>query len=129
MVDSKLNPFVNLDNLAEYIHMQNVSKGFWKDENEVLTAMSAEDAPKVAKAFKLQRVALVHSELSESVEALRKDAVDDHLPQYPGFAVELVDSLIRIFDMCGAYNIPVSKIMEDKLAYNSNRPYKHGKEF
>jgi hypothetical protein len=49
-----------------------------------------------------QHISLVHSEISEAVEADRKDLDDDKLPEYKGVPVELADTAIRILDWTGA---------------------------
>jgi len=36
--------------------------------------------------------------------------------------------IIRICDFCGAYNIDLDKIIEEKMQYNKNREFKHGKK-
>lgn len=45
---------------------------------------------------------LMTSELSEALEAHRKNLQDDKLPQYHGVDVELVDCVIRAMDYLGA---------------------------
>jgi hypothetical protein len=74
-------------------------------------------------------IALMHSELSECLEGLRKGLQDDHLPQYPMELVELVDTLIRIFDYIGEYypasendnSINLGNAFEHKMKYNAKR--------
>lgn len=68
-----------------------------------------------------QKLALIHSEISEALEGLREDLKDDHLPQYHMFVVELADALIRILDLAGAFNIPIGNIMMEKWDYNTKR--------
>lgn len=69
------------------------------------------------------------SELSEALEADRKNLKDDKLTEYDGLEVELVDALIRIFDFCGGNGIDINTIIEKKLLYNQSRPYLHGKKY
>lgn len=61
------------------------------------------------------------SELAEAMEGDRKDLMDDKLPQYKMFDVEIADTFIRLFDICGARNINIDEIVEAKLAYNAQR--------
>lgn len=48
---------------------------------------------------------LMTSELSEALEAHRKNLQDDKLPQFHGVDVELVDCVIRAMDLLGARQI------------------------
>ena len=43
-----------------------------------------------------------------------------------GVTSELADVLIRIFDFCGKYQLPLGKILIEKMEYNKKRPYRHG---
>ena len=70
---------------------------------------------------------LIHSELSEALEAMRKGLQDDHLPNRPGVEVELADAVIRIFDLAGKMNLDLPGALIEKLAYNQQRP-DHKKE-
>lgn len=66
-------------------------------------------------------IALMHSELSESLEADRKNLADDKLPQYPGKYVELVDCVIRILHLMGKDGVNVEEIYQAKMYYNAHR--------
>jgi len=66
-------------------------------------------------------IALIHSELSEGLEGLRKNLDDDHLPQFKMIEVELADAVIRIADMCGARGYRLGEAIAAKLQYNANR--------
>jgi len=70
---------------------------------------------------KLEMIALIHSELSEAVEGIRKGINDDHLPQYPMEDVEIADTLVRCFDYIGGHKLKTADALVDKLAYNANR--------
>lgn len=83
------------------------------------------------------KIALMHSELSEALEADRKDKVDDHLPHLSGVSVEFADLLHRVFDLCGAFGISLSRAYVEKGLYNleradhkpANRALKGGKRY
>lgn len=66
-------------------------------------------------------VALMHSELSEALEADRKGLMDDKLPHRPGQEVELADCVIRIMDTCAARGYDLVGAILEKDAYNRNR--------
>ncbi len=67
------------------------------------------------------KLCLIHSEISEAMEGHRKGKQDDHLPDYPMFAVELADAVIRIADLAGAHNFPLGEIIARKMEYNAKR--------
>jgi NTP pyrophosphatase (non-canonical NTP hydrolase) len=66
-------------------------------------------------------IALMHSELSEALEGIRKGLPDDHLPHRSGEEVELVDLLIRVFDYAGGFGLDLQGAFEEKMAYNARR--------
>jgi hypothetical protein len=68
-----------------------------------------------------ERMALIHSEISEAFEAYRKNLMDDHLPDRKGIEVELADAIIRICDLAGAENLDLAGAIMAKLLYNRNR--------
>lgn len=93
--------------LCRHVFMQNKSVGWWPEN--------------VNERNKGELIALMHSELSEVLEGLRKNKMDDHLPNRPSVEVELADTVIRIFDMCGAFGYDLGGAIEEKLAYNKKR--------
>ena len=63
-------------------------------------------------------IALMHSELSEGLEGVRKNKMDDHCPQHPNVTVEMADCIIRILDYCAGKGLNVGQALVDKCAYN-----------
>ena len=69
-----------------------------------------------------EKLLLVVSEVSESVEALR----DGEICQ---FQEEIADVFIRLFDICGSLEIDIAEEIQRKMAINARRPEKHGRLF
>ncbi len=97
-------------------YQDNKVKGFWEHPGE-------DEA-----MYKLAKIALIHSELSEMVEGIRKPSPDQHLTQYPAEWVEAADVLERLFDYSGGFGIPLGEVWAAKKEYNLSRPWKHGKQ-
>ena len=66
-------------------------------------------------------IALIHSELSEALEADRKALKDDKLPHRDGREVEFADCIIRIFDTAEALGLDVAGALIEKNRYNVKR--------
>lgn len=130
------NVIDTLNFLGQNISNDNRIKGFYEDDDFMQTVAShipetntREHFLKVwDRARRLSRIALMHTELSEAVEGIRKDSQDDKLPHRKMEEVELADALIRILDAAGAYGMDLGGAVVEKLAYNRTRPYKHGKQ-
>lgn len=66
---------------------------------------------------------LIHSEISEALEAYRNDLS----PSEKGWlGEELADAVIRIFDMSEFLEIDIAEQVALKCLINKSRPYRHG---
>ena len=105
-----------LDDLQEEIYQGNLAAGWWTD----LSTGKIKEKNNVTEI--LAKLALVHSEVSEALEGVRKDLMDDKLPHRKMAEVELADAVIRILDLCGHEGYDLAGAMQEKLLYNAQRP-------
>ena len=105
------NTFSAVSTLVKSCHARAWNNGWWHslETGELLPP----DVP--------LKLCLIHSEISEALEAHRKDKNDDHLKDRKGLEVELADAVIRIFDMAGGLGLDLSGALVEKLAYNDTR--------
>lgn len=74
-----------------------------------------------------EKIALMHAELSEALEAERKDVLSsEHIPEFTGVEEEFADVFIRIMSFSAANKIRLGQAIVAKMRYNESRPYKHG---
>ena len=129
-----------LNKLSQEIHENAKSKGFFDSEKNIG-----------------EMLCLIHSEVSEALEADRKSHYADvsniqlkgmadsnfgHAYQYDdifklgfeedvknSFEDELADVIIRVLDLCAFKGIDIESHIKAKMRYNSMREHKHGKNY
>lgn len=93
----------NLKTFTKLCHRIAKEKGFWDKRRNVG-----------------EMLMLIVTELAEGMEAYRHEDGEN-------FKEEIADTFIRLFDLCGGFNIDIEKEILRKMKQNRKRPYMHGK--
>lgn len=103
---------IELNGFSYSVHQNAVDKGFWDENN--------------GTNFYIKQCAMIHSEVSEVVEAIAKD-------QGEKIVTEMADVIIRLCDLWAGMNhdglikTSLETALNEKATYNKSRPHMHGK--
>lgn len=104
-----------LDSMAVELHKNAVEKGFWPEE--------------VDDIFIAKQLMMIVSEVTEAMEAIRKDKGEEEITK------EFADILIRTLDLyaglveAGYTRLSLDHTLKEKSDFNKTRPEKHGVRF
>ena len=91
-----------ITDVARKIHINAQEHGWWDAQRSI---------PEL--------LCLIHSEVSEALEAYRKDDANN-------LNEELADIVIRVFDMSVGLGVDIEAEILRKHTINKNRPFRHG---
>lgn len=122
--------------LAEVVteaHDNSKAHGFYDASSRIKGELYASAPPEFVEAYErsliAEKLALIHSEVSEALECLRGGLGSmiglNGKPE--GLPSELADVVIRVADLCGMLEVDLNAEVALKMKYNRSRPYKHGK--
>lgn len=90
--------------LIELVMNQAKEKGFGTKPEEINVA---------------EKIALIHTEISEAFEAYRHKKIEGK----DGFKEELGDAIQRILHLCGIFDIDIENEILKKVEFNKNRKW------
>lgn len=108
--------------LTDLCHGAALASGWWNSgPGGALETCRMNDGERPERRIVQEKIALIHSEVSEALEGHRKHKQDEHLPHRLSLEVELADAAIRIFDLAGGMGLDLAGAMAEKLAFNAQR--------
>ena len=141
-----------METLVKKCHENSKAKGFWDEGLRVVVPIDEGKMQEIkTNPWNFaEKIALMHSELSEMLEAHRagnppcekqiKNPITGEMQPLgileggkvrtlTSIEEECADVLIRLCDLCGKLGIDLGRVTLAKMEYNAQRPHKHGKAY
>lgn len=120
---------VGLDAMAALMHETAMDKGFWPVKYYENAVHDGEPTAYVTEEAIGVKLALVHSEVTEVLEAIRKSQGEEKVVE------EMADVIIRLLDLyaalknTGQIDSSLDDVLQLKMNKNTMRPKLHGNRF
>ncbi len=110
----------HLRNLQKQIHEDNIQNGWWGSDEEPILAEVLFNI--IGEGFEAWQEYRDNRDLDEVYYSI--DSNGNEKPE--GIPIEIADIIIRALDAAEAWEIDLSEAINEKLAYNRTRGYRHG---
>ena len=105
-----------INSMTNHVHATARQHGFWNTDEQANLGT---------------KIALLHSEVSELLEAIRTEGkpMSEKLPELPLAAEELADIIIRTMDIAHYIGVQLGDAIVQKARYNTQREFRHERRF
>lgn len=126
----------DINQLVDVFHLANKEAGWWdKTKDQKIAEESLKEDGHLMSTdtqLLLKRIVdkercpytmqvLIISEVIEAMEGVRKNLMDDKLPEHSMEGVEMADVFLRLLDYCGGRGIDLGKLVTKKAIFNMTR--------
>lgn len=131
--------------LQQKIHTWAIQKGHWDDIETILEQVTTDDRDTVKGMVIAQKLALIHSEVTEILGGHRKDKWakkkeyendENWVPKISyeeyikdSVEAEIAGTIIRLLDLAEYLGVDTQWYIDKEMEYNETRPYKHNKKY
>jgi len=101
----------------------NVENGWWDDRNTLI-----ETSPNATPLVVIGCLGLVHTEVSEAIEAVRKHdfATWGNTKAKDTLVRELAGTIVRCMDLAERFYMPLAEAIVEEIKANAERGFRHG---
>ena len=123
-----------MNELRDLIYKNAKDKGFWDQERnigEALMLIVTELAEALETHRSMGQIKLVDEMVKKSMNEMPDEEFKEHFAVMvkDSFQDEMADSIIRILDLCGGFDIDIDWHIKSKMRYNATRARLHGKKY